>query len=60
MIILKKQITKEELEKLYNTKTIKEICDFFCITSPTLYAYLKKSDIKLKGAGRKKLEVINS
>lgn len=45
------QITAEDLKILYDNNTSKELCLKLKITKPTLYNYLKKAGIKLKGKG---------
>lgn len=50
---LRKEITKEELQKLYSTKPNKEICKLLNVTNATLVSYLKKFEIPLKGKGNR-------
>lgn len=49
-----KEITKEELEELYNSRPNKEVCEILGVTNPTLMNYLKHFGIKPKGMGNKK------
>jgi len=44
-------IKKEELEKLYYSKTNKEVCEILGVSKVTLNTYLKKAGIVLKGKG---------
>lgn len=58
--ILSMEITKEELTKLYNSLSNKEICKQLGISNQTLINYLRKNKIKMKGKGNreKKAKVI--
>lgn len=55
---MQKEISKEDLEKLYNEKPNAEICRILGITNPTLVRYLLKAGIPLKGKGPKKSKII--
>ncbi|MCP4988527.1 MAG: hypothetical protein GY928_21485 [Colwellia sp.] len=46
------KITKEKLEKLYNSMTNQELCLELGVSMPTLSKMLKDSGIKRKGSGR--------
>lgn len=46
------KITKEKLEKLYNSMTNKELCIELGVSMPTLSKMLKDSGIQRKGSGR--------
>jgi len=55
---IKIQLTKQELQSLYLTKTNREICESLEITMPTLLSALKKAGIELKGSGNRKSKSI--
>ena len=48
------EISKQELEKLYNEMTNDELCEKLGISEPTLLRYLENNNILLKGRGQKK------
>lgn len=54
------EITKDELEKMYNSMTIPELIEKLGISRPTIYILLKENGIKLKGnvGNKKKVRVI--
>ena len=58
--ILSMEITKEELTKLYNSLSNKEVCKQLGISNQTLINYLRKNKIKMKGKGNrnKKAKII--
>ena len=47
------EITKEELAKMYNDMTNKDLCKKLGISKTTLIRYLKENGIKLKGSGNR-------
>jgi phage antirepressor YoqD-like protein len=57
-----KQITVEELRKLYTTMQNKDLCKKLKISNQTLVKYLRMHDIPLKGKGnygtRTKIKII--
>jgi hypothetical protein len=55
-------LKKEELQKLYDTMTNKEICEKLKISKPTLHKFLKVFGIekKNKEAGIKKFNLIKN
>tara|TARA_R110002126_G_scaffold46379_3_gene130578 strand:+ start:2063 stop:2257 length:195 start_codon:yes stop_codon:yes gene_type:complete len=61
-----KNLTKEDLEKLYHSKTNKDVCFELGITLPTLMKYIRKAGIKQKPQGnfdnsdKIKLKIINN
>ena len=52
-----KEISKTELENLYNNNTNNVCCKTLGITPPTLFKYLKENGIKIKGTRKKKLMI---
>lgn len=46
-----KKIKKEELMKMYYSKTIDEVCEILHISRSTLFRYLKENNIEKKGRG---------
>lgn len=61
-----KNLTKEDLEKLYYSKTNKTVCEELNITLPTLIKYIRKLGIKQKPQGnfdnsdKIKIKIINN
>lgn len=55
-------LTKEQLQYLYDTMTNKAICQKLKISKPTLHSYLRKFGIekKNKEAGKKKFNLIKN
>lgn len=53
-----KTITKEELQRMYDTMTNKEIADKLGVSTQTLITTLKKAGIKMKGKGRGSQKII--
>lgn len=62
MILIKEKtltITKEKLEKLYNTYSNKDVCIKLGITEPTLLGMIERAGIKKKGKGkREKIRIV--
>jgi transcriptional regulator of aromatic amino acid metabolism len=52
----KVKLSKSKLEKLYYKLSGDELCKRLDITHTTLYKYLKKSGIPLKGMGNRQLK----
>jgi transposase len=50
----KKKISKEELQKTYYENDIIPAAEILGISVSTMYTYIRKAKIKMKGAGRKK------
>lgn len=50
----KKKISKEELQSTYYNNDIIPASEILGISVSTMYAYIRKAKIKMKGAGRKK------
>jgi len=46
-----KQVTKEELEKIYMDNTNKEAADILGVSNVTLIEMIKRAGIELKGKG---------
>lgn len=54
------ELTKEELEKMYNSMTNEELCKKLDISKPTLSKYISDLGIEPKGKGtKKKLKIID-
>jgi hypothetical protein len=53
ILLPKMKITKEELEKLYNTKKVKEIAKILGCSTHTIFKYLHRYGIKLKNKTKK-------
>lgn len=52
------QITKQELQKMYDTMKNKDIAEKLGISLPTLTSLLKKAGIKMKGKGRGSQKIV--
>ncbi|MCP4269147.1 MAG: hypothetical protein GY777_26870 [Candidatus Brocadiaceae bacterium] len=52
-------ITKEKLEKMYNTYSNKDVCIKLGVSEPTLIGMIERAGIQKKGKGkREKIRVI--
>ena len=49
------QITKQELQNLYDNNLSKDVCAKLNISEPTLRKTLKDAGIKLKGKGKRRI-----
>jgi len=52
------ELTKKELQDLYNSMTNEELCKKLDVSKPTLIKYLTDLEIPMKGKGYKKKLVI--
>ncbi len=47
------EITREKLQKMYNEKYNREVCEILGITQVTLISMLRRHNIPLKGMGNR-------
>lgn len=52
------KLKKSELVKVYNEKTVRQVCEYLKISETTLYILLREHDIPLKGYRRKDLTIV--
>ncbi len=55
------KITKQELQKMYDTMKNKDIAEKLGVSTTTLISLLKRAGIKMKGKGRgsQKIELVD-
>ncbi len=54
-----RQITKDELKRLYSTMTVREVAEHLGIHTATLYKLLDQAGIERKNSERVKIELVD-